>query len=179
MSFDVLGEVNWLSRSRWRWTNVPLPEPHLLALGAAAVAHAVLPARVPIDRRVARLIGWPTIAAGIGLAAWAVTSASSEGVAIDRPSRLVTTGAFALSRNPMYQGWSLAVLGLGIASRSPWVLAAAAVASAAVDRHTVAEEASLARDFGDEYARYVATTPRSITLEGVAGLVTRAVHGPR
>lgn len=93
-----------MNRYRWRWGNVPVPEAHLAALGVAALAHLMLPARLPLGRRAAHLAGWLTMVAGIGLAAWGVSSASAADVGVDRPSRLVTTGAFAVSRNPMYQG---------------------------------------------------------------------------
>jgi protein-S-isoprenylcysteine O-methyltransferase Ste14 len=168
--------------ARWRWDNVPVPEEHVVALGAAGLAQIVLPMRLPLGRRSARLVGWPTIAVGIGLAAWGVTSASAAGVGVDRPTSLVTTGAFAFSRNPMYLGWSTAVAGLGIAARSPWVLAAAAVAAGHTHRAIVAEEAMLAGAFGPEFDAYVARAPRylgSDSLTEALGRVATMVRGNR
>jgi len=168
--------------SRWRWENVPVPEAHLAALGAAAVAHLVVPARVPLSRRTARLVGLTTMVAGTGLAAWAVTSASAARVGVDRPASLVTTGAFAVTRNPMYEGWSIATAGLGIAARSPWVLAAAAIAAAATHREVLGEEARLSRAFGPEFAAYVAATPRYLGSTGPAqgvARVARIIRGTR
>jgi protein-S-isoprenylcysteine O-methyltransferase Ste14 len=165
-----------MDRSHWRWDNVPVPEAHLAALGAAILASLLLPARLPLGRRIANLLGLPTMAGGSGLAAWAVSSASASEVGVDRPSKLVTTGAFAVSRNPMYQGWSIAIAGLGIATRSPWVLAAAALASAATHREILDEEAALTRRFGDEFAVYVDATPRYLLSGGLAGLVVRVAR---
>ena len=146
--------------SRWRWDNVPVPEAHVAAFGVASLAQIVLPVRLPIGRSPARLIGWPLIVAGIGLAAWGVTSASTAGVGVDRPAGLVTTGAFAISRNPMYVGWSTGVAGLGIVARSPWVLGAAVAAAKHTHREIIQEEARLSRAFGPEFEAYAAATPR-------------------
>ena len=117
------------------------------------------------------------MAAGITLAAWGVASASSEGVTIDQPAQLVTTGAFAAGRNPMYQGWSMAVAGLGLAIRLPWVLVAAAIASSAVHRAVLDEEAALSRAFGGQYEAYAAVTPRYMPAEGVIAVATRMIRG--
>ena len=111
---------------------------------------------------------------GIGLATWAVRSASSEEVAIDRPTRLVTTGAYAACRNPMYQGWTMAVAGLAVALRSGWLLTAAAVAAARTQHEVVAEEATLEREFGDAYRDYARATPRYLGLHGLIEAVARA-----
>jgi protein-S-isoprenylcysteine O-methyltransferase Ste14 len=151
-----------MKASRWRWDNVPIPEAHVAALAAAGLAHVVLPVRVPLGRRFAQMAGWPIAFAGAGLAAWAVTSATAAGVGVDQPSKLVTNGAFEISRNPMYLGWSIAAAGVGIVTRSPWVLAATSLAAAATHREVLDEEAGLSVAFGAEYAAYVDATPRYV-----------------
>ena len=169
-----------MNPTRWRWDNVPVPEAHVAALVVAGLARIVLPVRLPIGRRVAHLVGWPMIVAGIGLAAWGVTSASAAGVGVDRPARLVTTGAFAISRNPMYLGWSTGVAGFGLAARSPWVLGAAVVAARHTHREILQEEATLSRDFGPEFEAYAAATPRYLGPESLAGAgarVARMIRG--
>ncbi len=149
-----------MNQPRWRWDNVPVPEAHLAALGIAGLAQVVLPVRLPIGRRPGRLVGWPMMVAGIGLAAWGVTSASAAGVGVDQPARLVTTGAFAIGRNPMYLGWSTGVVGFGLAARSPWVIGAAIVAARHTHREILQEEAMLSGAFGSEFEAYAAATPR-------------------
>ena len=161
--------------SRWRWDNVPVPEAHVAALGVASLAQIVLPLRLPIGRRPARLIGWPMIVAGIGLAAWGVTSASAAGVGVDRPAGLVTTGAFAISRNPMYLGWTTGLAGLGIAARSPWVFGAAAAAARHTHREIIQEEATLSHAFGPEFEAYAAAAPRYLASQSLTGAL--CAHG--
>ena len=166
-----------MSPPRWRWENTPLPEAHLAAVGAAALAHVILPLRLPLGRRTARLAGWSAMAAGTWLAAWAVSSASAANVAVDRPTGLVTTGAYAVSRNPMYEGWSLTVAGLGIATRSVWLLAAAVLATAATHREVLAEEMALSEAFGREFATYTATTPRYLWPSDAVATVASVIRG--
>lgn len=141
-----------------RWSNVPIPEPHIAALAAAAALHFVLPLRLPVGRRLGAAAGAPMLGAGIGLAAWAVASADEADV--ERESALVTVGAYALTRNPMYVGWSVAVVGLGLAARSAWLVATGLLAMTALDREVDAEEARLLRRFGPEYAAYRDRVPR-------------------
>lgn len=136
----------------WRWANLPLPEPYLAAFGAAVILHRVAPLRLPVPRRLAHAVGWPLMAGGIGVVVWAVSS--SARTEIDRPSELITTGAYAISRNPMYLGWSMAVAGIGAVTRSGWVLVGLLAGAAALHRHIVDEEAGLARAFGETYIAY-------------------------
>jgi protein-S-isoprenylcysteine O-methyltransferase Ste14 len=143
-----------------RWSNVPIPQPHVAALIGAAGLHAVLPLRLPIRRGSGKVIGGMTFAAGIGLAAWAVASAGEADVETDET--LITDGAFELSRNPMYVGWSAGVLGLALWTRSAWLLGAWAVAIRALDREIDREEARLLDRFGATYGAYRARVPRYV-----------------
>jgi protein-S-isoprenylcysteine O-methyltransferase Ste14 len=103
-----------------------------------------------------RWLGWflglPLFFGGIGLIAWAVGSAGDA--ELDRTSRLVVTGAYRVSRNPMYVGWSASVVGIALLSRAAWLLVSAVIAVRAVDREVGEEEAKLSLLFGREYADY-------------------------
>ena len=140
-----------------RWSNVPIPEAHVAAIVAGAGMHTLLPIRLPIGDT-ARWMAATLVAGGAGLAAWAVASAGDADV--ERESELVTDGPYAMTRNPMYLGWSAGVLGLAVASRSAWMLIAWALAVRALDREIRAEESRLSGRFGREYAAYRARVPR-------------------
>jgi protein-S-isoprenylcysteine O-methyltransferase Ste14 len=129
-----------------------------------------LAAAVAADRRVARLplpgagtaalvrAGIAVGTAGIGLSAAGVVAVLRQRTTVvpHRPvTRLVTTGPYRVSRNPMYAGQAVGLVGVGLAMGSWWPLAAAAVGMLATSRLVIGpEEDYLADRFGDEYARY-------------------------
>ncbi|MFG1416448.1 isoprenylcysteine carboxylmethyltransferase family protein [Xanthobacter sp. V0B-10] len=103
---------------------------------------------------------------GLGLDLWAVATLHRAHTNI-LPHRgadhLVTHGPFALTRNPIYLGNTLLVLGLGLALLNAW-LAAAALAAALATDHLAArrEEWHLAARFGPAFTAYAARVPRWI-----------------
>ena len=139
---------------------MPLPEAHLIALGAGAVLSAIAPLRLPLGRRTAVSLGWPVVAGAVALATWAVASASRAGVTVDRTDGLVRQGAYAVSRNPMYVAWSAGLLGVAALTRSVWLLGGAVAAAIAIDREVRREEDVLEREFADEYRAYREATRR-------------------
>ena len=141
-----------------RWSNIPVPEPHVAAIVGAAALHFVLPLRIPLGRGTRLALAAPMLATGIGLAAWAVASAGDADVETD--SALVTSGAYARTRNPMYVGWSVGVLGLALATGSAWLLAGWFAAVHALDREVDVEEARLLQRFGATFAAYRDRVPR-------------------
>lgn len=77
--------------------------------------------------------------------------------------RLVTYGAFAWSRNPLYNGNLLIWLGFSVASGVWWCPIVAAVLFALEYHYIVAyEEGVLESIFGETYLAYKARTPRWI-----------------
>lgn len=145
-----------------RWSNVPIPEAHVAALLAAAGTHALLPLRIPIHPASGRLLGASLLAVGTGVAAWSVMSFGDAEA--EREEELITTGAYAVSRNPMYVSWSAGVLGLGFWTRSAWLLAAWLFAVRALDREISNEESRLAARFGPAYEAYRERVPRYLSL---------------
>jgi protein-S-isoprenylcysteine O-methyltransferase Ste14 len=132
------------------WDRLPLPAEHVVGVLAALA----LQRRTPGSRLPAALApaGWPLIATGAAMNGWAVVARGAGD--LERPDRLVTDGPHAWTRNPMYLGWSLMHVGLGIALRSPWVLASWPVAFAFVHHAVLREERRLAIQFGQEFNDY-------------------------
>jgi protein-S-isoprenylcysteine O-methyltransferase Ste14 len=79
-----------------------------------------------------------------------------------RPTRaLVTSGIHGWSRNPIYLGMFLVYGGVGIATRSPWILILTLPLAITIRYGVVArEEAYLERRFGDAYRAYKARVRR-------------------
>src|SRR6266545_4584779 len=100
------------SMAAWRWRNVPLPEPHLVGLGTGIALDVIVGGRLFSAAWVGHASGWPLVAAGIGLAAWAVAAAGP--VDLERPGTVVASGPYAWTRNPMYLGWSLLYVGVAL-----------------------------------------------------------------
>jgi protein-S-isoprenylcysteine O-methyltransferase Ste14 len=142
----------------WRWGNVPLPETHLVGLGAGVLLHTVVPVRPPWAAWVGQATGWPLLVAGVGLGAWAVLAAGPVG--LERPGRLVRGGPYAFSRNPMYVAWTLGYLGVALVAGLAWPLLLLPVVLAATQVVVGREERSLERRFGDAYRSYRASVRR-------------------
>ncbi len=83
------------------------------------------------------------------------TAHGGGGPGIDNPpTRIVTEGPYRLTRNPMYLGHIVFMLGLAVTFRS-WVALAILVLRAIwFHRRVVADEARLTARFGAEYTDY-------------------------
>ena len=69
-------------------------------------------------------------------------------------SRLVTTGIYAWSRNPQNVGWTLFLVGFGVAARSGVALLLAGLFWLAFRSYLPLEEEMLRQRFGSEYEEY-------------------------
>jgi protein-S-isoprenylcysteine O-methyltransferase Ste14 len=67
---------------------------------------------------------------------------------------LVTGGVYRLSRNPIYIGLAVALVGFAVALDSLWVLSALVPYVWIATRRVIEEEADLARIYGDLYGEY-------------------------
>ena len=144
------------------WGRLPLPAEHAVGMVAGLLLqrHAGR-RRLPAA---AAPVGWPLVAAGVALNVWAVAARGGE--AIEHPALLVTGGPQAWTRNPMYVGWTLLHVGVGLLARSPWVLATWPVSFALVHRSVLHEERGLAQRFGREFTEYRTQVPRYVGLPG-------------
>lgn len=86
------------------------------------------------------------------MVSWAMTSAGPND--LEQPDRLITEGAYAHSRNPMYVGWTLGYLGVGALGDSVWQLILLPGVAAAIAREVRHEEVRLAARFGADYESY-------------------------
>ncbi|MFI5013758.1 MAG: methyltransferase family protein [Hyphomicrobiales bacterium] len=138
---------------------------------SAAVIAGILSWLLPLPPFLSEAGGWlwPAMGAlvflcGVALAVAARQRFSSAGTEV-RPTRpttvIVQQGVYGHTRNPMYLGMTLMLLGLGIASRSTWFLLALVIAVYAVTKLAIErEERYLDAKFGDTYRAYRARVPR-------------------
>jgi protein-S-isoprenylcysteine O-methyltransferase Ste14 len=145
--------------NRWPWPP--------LVFGAAAAAAIVLGWVIPLPASEAGWTGSVGIAVmmtGIALDVWAIWTmrrADTNIMPNRAADRLVTWGPFRLSRNPIYSGNTILLIGIGIAFARSWFVVMALLAAALVDRLAIRrEERHLAEKFGPAWTDYAARTPR-------------------
>ena len=107
----------------------------------------------------------PALGWGFGQYRWAgryrITRAGGPpGLSQGRPERLVTTGPYAVTRNPMYLGHLVFLAGLTALTRSPVAAAALAVLAPWFDERAAADHERLTTFFGQPYRDYAARVPR-------------------
>lgn len=145
--------------------NAPLRFPwppviFLTALVAALLLHWLVP--VPWFsspfRDILFAVGLLVAAGGAAFVVGALRAMRRAGTAV-RPDRasthLLTGGPFALSRNPIYLGATMLMLGAGLAAGNAWLALFAPFAAGLINKLVVErEEAYLAAHFGKRYRDY-------------------------
>jgi protein-S-isoprenylcysteine O-methyltransferase Ste14 len=142
-----------------------IPKPPAVAgacLIAALLADFYITIRIiphPFD-----IAGIPVFLAGGLLMAWTVRTFKAHSTTYKvgkKPSRLVTEGPMRHSRNPIYLGFTLMLLGIGLLVGSPWMLAAPAAFFLVMNFVQVPEEEkALSRQFGTKYTNFRKRTRR-------------------
>jgi protein-S-isoprenylcysteine O-methyltransferase Ste14 len=112
---------------------------------------------------------WPwfgavPIAVGVAIAVWASQQFARAGTAIvplTRSSALVTDGVFAYSRNPMYLGMTLGLVGVALLLNRPWPWLVPPIFVAVLYLRFIRhEERLMEATFGDAYRAYCARVRR-------------------
>jgi protein-S-isoprenylcysteine O-methyltransferase Ste14 len=115
---------------------------------------------------IARSAGPVFMVAGIALVGWGMMTFRRAGTAIVPhlpASRIVSSGPYRFTRNPMYSGLTIVYLGVPALLASWWPLLLLPVVLLAVFQMVIRrEEAYLGSAFGDEYAAYRARVRRWI-----------------
>lgn len=133
-----------------------------IAWAFAAVAGLVLDALYPLPFLSAAMpagwIGAIVFLAGLGLLVWAATTFRRAGThiqTVEPTTTIVDEGPYRYSRNPIYVGMFLGLIGLAIGFDSLWLLITLVPFYLVIHYGVVArEEAYLERKFGDVYRAY-------------------------
>jgi protein-S-isoprenylcysteine O-methyltransferase Ste14 len=135
-----------------------------LALGVALrwLVPLGLLVQVPLIPRL--IAGAALFAAGVALAASGRRRLMRSGTNVNPmlpTTAIVTDGVYGWTRNPLYVGGNLALVGIALAAGSEWVLLLIIPAAALLHFGVVLpEERYLEAKFGDTYRRYKARAPR-------------------
>jgi protein-S-isoprenylcysteine O-methyltransferase Ste14 len=143
---------------------VPPPVWALACVGAAWAAGRALGLPVIFRSEVA---GWIVFAFGFAISALGRREFAKAGTEVlpasKKNSALVASGPFARTRNPMYLGLLVAMIGLGVVIGTAAAYFAAAVFFLFADRVSIPyEEAKMEAQFGEEYRAYKARVRRWI-----------------
>ena len=133
-----------------------------IAWALAVLAALALQWRMPLPfMPAAAPVGWvggAVFAIALALVAWAIATLTRAGsnVPTSMPTTtIVDAGPYRFTRNPIYLGMFLGLVGLAIVFDSLWLLVALMPFALVIRYGVVArEEAYLERKFGDVYRRY-------------------------
>jgi Putative protein-S-isoprenylcysteine methyltransferase len=158
-TFEFLDSPIWLFFSRYVRTNPPLIPPPILALLlllVSGILTAILPAPVRIPA--ARLIGIVFLLIGFITSFSGFSAFRKAGTSVrpgDEPSKLVVSGPFRVTRNPMYLGIELVLIGAFFLSKSLFFLIPPIVFFLLMHSLQIPfEEKLMAEHFGETYREY-------------------------
>ena len=152
-----------------RFLELCVPPP-IVALVFAAVAWAVAVATPALELPGALRVGLAVALtlAGVGFVAAGVRAFRRAETTIhplkpEKASAIVSSGVFAITRNPMYLGLLLVLVGWAVFLSSPAALVGPAGLALYLTRFQILpEERALAAKFGDAYSAYAARVRRWI-----------------
>lgn len=154
------------SEAEARPTNVPWPPIVIVAaVGVAVALGRIYPFDWPgLDDFPARIIGYGLGMAGLALAGWGFLSlrrANTTLLPTQAADRLVTDGAFAFRRNPIYMGEVLVFLSVAEPTHNVWFVILTPLLAVALYALAIrAEEQHLEARFGQAYLDYKERTRR-------------------
>lgn len=155
---------------RQPWLALKIPPLALVALAAAVIGWLPEAWRLPLPPPWRLALGGLGVLAGAlvclaGVLAFRRARTTVDPLHPQAASALLVRGIYRHSRNPMYLGFALALLGWGLWLAQPGALAVLALFVAWLDRYQIApEEAALRQRFGGDFDAYAAQVPRWLGL---------------
>ena len=149
-------------KSWWQIFEVVFGIPFLVAIALQLIAPILLPRGFLTPAFITA--GVILIVLGVSLVVLARREFARYGQPTDPGypiSKIISTGVFSVSRNPLYLGGIFILAGISLALNLPWVLILLIPSIVACHYILIApEESYLAAKFGDQYRLYTATVHR-------------------
>jgi protein-S-isoprenylcysteine O-methyltransferase Ste14 len=136
--------------------SIPPPVPPIVALILIVVLDLVAPVEF-LPLAVSLIVGIPLLVAGFGFWGWGIASLLKQGESPDpfKPTNtLLTDGALRYSRNPIYAGGTVGLLGLALLLDTATGAAVALILGLLANQLAKEEERFLEARFGDAYRQY-------------------------
>ena len=105
---------------KFRWSNIPIPEGHMITLvaGIALLVWRPLEFWQAVLQR--QISAWTLLMMGILLALWGTVM--FKDMDFEKPTAIITAGPYAFSRNPMYVAWTLIYLAFVLLVNTWWLI---------------------------------------------------------
>ncbi len=141
---------------------IPPPLVAAAMAGAMTAASVWLPPVLVLPLSPSVRVGAALVLVGVGacfdvagLLAFKKAQTTVNPLAPNRSTAVVSTGVYRITRNPMYLGMALILLGLALYLASPWALLGPLVFAAFITRFQIQpEERALTARFGAAYTAY-------------------------
>ena len=112
------------------------------------------------------VVGGMLVLISIVFSIWAIRGQKKAGTTIDvrtPTTYLVTQGAYQFSRNPMYLGSVIFMMGIGLAFSNSWILISVPIVILILTKQIILpEEQYLKNKFGQEFSNYCSKVRRWI-----------------
>jgi protein-S-isoprenylcysteine O-methyltransferase Ste14 len=145
--------------SSFRWSNIPIPEGHVIPLVVGVALDVWLPLKIVDLLWLKHILGWPLLLLGSLLAAWAAMT--FKAMDFSQPTGIIDSGPYQFSRNPMYVAWTMLYLGMAMLVNTWWLLILLPAVIAFTHYIVVhQEEQKLEQKFGEEYRKYMGRVRR-------------------
>lgn len=145
--------------NKFRWSNIPVPEGHLITLVAGVALNLWKPFEFWGAVWQRQALGWILLSAGILLALWATVTFKQ--MDFSKPTEVMTMGPYSFSRNPMYVAWTLIYLAITLLVNTLWLIILLPITLLFTHFFVIRkEEAQLEQMFGEAYRQYRARVRR-------------------
>ncbi len=116
-----------------------------------------------LENPLAEKTGWFFLCLSLVLVWIAQTQMANSwriGIDEENPAKLVTSGLFSISRNPIFLGIMLANMGLFLALPNAFTLLIVSLSTISINTQVRLEEEFLKKQYGDDYTNYAAKVGR-------------------